>query len=361
MVRFKFIIMSNTLNQNVKQFQQLLSPQDLRSKVPTTEQIDKLVLESRVAVQNILDHKDDRMLIICGPCSIHDPDAAFEYAEKLAKLRDKVSDKIFLVMRVYFEKPRTTIGWKGLITDPHIDGSDKIEDGLLLARKVLLKIASLGLPAATEFLDPIVPQFTSDLITWAAIGARTTESQTHRMMASGLSMPVGFKNNTTGNKKAAVNAMQSALNSHSFLGVGDDGKISVVTTKGNNYGHIILRGGDGLPNYDEESIKEAGDLLRAGNLNPAIMVDCSHANSGKKFEKQEVAWNSVLKQRASGNKDLIGLMLESNLQEGNQSLPELKAGENTLAKLKYGVSITDACVSFSATEELFDQAMSILP
>ena len=353
--------MASTLHQNVKQFQQLLSPQDLRSKVPTTAEIDSLVFDSRNTVQNILDHKDDRMIIICGPCSIHDPDAALDYAEKLANLKEKVKEKIFLIMRVYFEKPRTTVGWKGLITDPLIDSSDKIEDGLLLARKVLLRISSLGLPAATEFLDPIVPQFTSDLISWAAIGARTTESQTHRMMASGLSMPVGFKNNTTGNKKAAVNAMQSALSSHSFLGVGDDGKISIVTTNGNNYGHIILRGGDGLPNYDEASIKEAGELLRAGNLNPAIMVDCSHANSGKKFEKQEVAWNSVLKQRAAGNKDLIGMMLESNLEEGNQSLPELKPGENTLEKLTYGVSITDACVSFPATEELFNQAMATLP
>lgn len=353
--------MSNTSNHNVKQFQPLLSPVHLREKEPVSNSIEQLVLESRQVIQDIIDKRDDRLLVICGPCSIHDPKAALEYAEKLMNLKEKVQDKIFVVMRVYFEKPRTTVGWKGLITDPDLDGSDQIEKGLLLARKLLLDISKMGLPSATEFLDPIVPQFIGDLISWAAIGARTTESQTHRMMASGLSMPVGFKNNTNGNKKAAVNAMQSALNSHSFLGIGDDGKINIVTTKGNPYGHIILRGGEGLPNFDKASIEETQALLESAKVNPAIMVDCSHANSGKKFEKQEVAWKSILEQRAAGNKNLIGMMLESNLIEGNQSLPAQVPGKAMLDQLEYGVSITDACVSFPSTEKLFDQAIEILP
>lgn len=340
---------------NVKAIEPLLSPRELKEKFSMDDEVRKVIFQGREAIRNILDSKDDRLLVIMGPCSVHDPKAAIEYAEKIKKISDDVKNEVFVVMRVYFEKPRTTIGWKGLITDPQIDGKDDMPTGLLTARKLLLDVARIGLPCGTEFLDPIVPQYISDLISWAAIGARTTESQTHRQMASGLSMPVGFKNSTNGNIQVAVDAMQSAISMHSFLGIDDQGRTSVVRTKGNSWGHIILRGGHNLTNYDPTAIADAVSKLQSTNLKPTLMVDCSHANSGKKFERQEVVWKSILEQRAQGNKNLVGMMLESNLFEGNQKLPKT-LDEHTFSELKYGVSITDACVGLKQTEELLHLA-----
>jgi 3-deoxy-7-phosphoheptulonate synthase len=286
------------------------------------------------------------MLVVVGPCSIHDPKGAMEYAEKLNVLRKEVEDQIVILMRVYFEKPRTTIGWKGLINDPFMDGSTNIEMGLRQARKLLLDINGLGLPAATEFLDPYVPQYTSDLVSWAAIGARTTESQTHREMASGLSMPVGFKNGTDGGLQVAIDAMGAAMHPHSFLGVDPEGFTAIVRTTGNPWGHIVLRGGNLRTNYDQESIVETAALLKKAGLNSIIMVDCSHANSGKQPLKQEIVWKSVLEQRLAGNQALVGLMLESYLEAGNQSIPK------NAADLRYGVSVTDSCLDWDSTERL---------
>ena len=327
----------------------MIAPQELKNELPATDKITQVVYSGREEIKKILDRSDERMLFIVGPCSIHDHKLALEYASKLVNLRNKFSDKMNIIMRVYFEKPRTTIGWKGLINDPHLNNTNDVLAGLRLARKILLEILEMGLPTATEFLDPIVPQYISDLVCWAAIGARTTESQTHREMASGLSMPVGFKNNTDGNLQIAVDAMRSALHPHHFLGIDQNGKTSVLSTKGNPYGHIILRGGRTRPNYEVESVQEAIDRLEKATLNKAVMVDCSHANSGKKFEKQEVVWNNIIKQKTMGNKYLLGMMLERNLYEGNQKL--LNPDD-----LKYGVSITDACVSFQTTERLLEHA-----
>jgi 3-deoxy-7-phosphoheptulonate synthase len=269
-----------------------------------------------------------------------------EYASRLSVLRHELADRMEIVMRVYFEKPRTTIGWKGLINDPHLDGSRDIEGGLRTARELLLKIVGLGLPAGTEFLDPIVPQYIADLVTWAAIGARTTESQTHREMASGISMPVGFKNATDGSLQIAIDAMGAARHPHSFLGIDADGATSVVRTTGNPDGHVVLRGGRMRTNYDAESIRDAEATLVQHGLPPVLMVDCSHANSAKQHARQEDVWRSVIEQRAGGTRSLIGLMLESNLFEGNQPFPK-PANE-----LRYGVSITDACVSWETTERM---------
>lgn len=332
----------------------LISPSELINEFPATPEINLLVSESRKIIEAILQQKDQRMLMIIGPCSIHDEKSALEYASKLAKLHKKMKDRMFIVMRVYFEKPRTTIGWKGLINDPHLNGTNDIETGLRKARSILLKINEMGLPAATELLDPIVPQYISDLVSWVAIGARTTESQTHREMASGLSMPVGFKNNTDGNLQTAIDAMRSSFHPHSFLGIDQDGRISMVNTKGNSNGHIILRGGRLRPNYDVESVKDAEEKLKKSGANPLIMVDCSHANSNKVPEQQEVVWKSIMDQRISGNKNLIGLMLESNLNAGNQELVE------DISKLKYGVSITDACINWLETENLLEHSYNQL-
>jgi 3-deoxy-7-phosphoheptulonate synthase len=328
----------------------LISPAELAKEFPATESLNLLVSESRKIVEDILQHKDKRMLMIVGPCSIHDEKSAFEYAEKIVKFHEKMKDRMFIVMRVYFEKPRTTIGWKGLINDPHLDGTNDIETGLRKARKILLKISEMGLPVATELLDPIVPQYIADLVSWVAIGARTTESQTHREMASGLSMPVGFKNSTDGNLQTAIDAMRSANHPHSFLGIDQEGRISMVNTRGNSNGHIILRGGRSRPNYDVESIKEAEEKLQKSGANPLIMVDCSHANSNKVPEQQEVVWKSIIDQRAAGNQHLIGMMLESHLNAGNQELVQ------DLSQLKYGVSITDACINWNDTESLLGYA-----
>jgi 3-deoxy-7-phosphoheptulonate synthase len=315
-----------------------------------TEECNRAVIEGRATIQNILRRGDPRILVVVGPCSIHDAQGALAYAEKLAQLRKELVDKLYIIMRVYFEKPRTTVGWKGLINDPHLDGSNDIESGLKKARRLLLDITAMGLPAATEFLDPIVPQYISDLISWAAIGARTTESQTHRELASGLSMPVGFKNATDGSLQIALDALQAAQAPHSFLGIDQDGFTCIVRTKGNRYGHVVLRGGRARANYDAESIGAAVARLEQAGQNPSLMVDCSHANSNKQHAQQEEVARSVIAQRVAGNAALIGLMIESYLQEGNQPVPM------NLADLQYGVSITDACVSWQTTERMLGDA-----
>jgi 3-deoxy-7-phosphoheptulonate synthase len=335
-----------TQDLHVKEIVPLLSPRALKALAPVPESLNDAVAQARERVIRILRREDPRLLVVIGPCSIHDQSGALEYADRLAKLQRELADRLEIVMRVYFEKPRTTIGWKGLINDPHLDGSQDIETGLKIARKLLLQITGLGLPAATEFLDPIVPQYIADLITWAAIGARTTESQTHREMASGLSMPVGLKNATDGSLQVAIDAMGATRHAHSFLGINEDGLTSVVRTKGNPNAHVVLRGGRAKTNYDAVSIKAAEEELAAEKLPPVLMVDCSHANSGKKFARQEAVWQSVIEQRVGGTRSLIGLMVESHLHEGNQPIPK------TLDQLRYGVSITDSCIGWEATERM---------
>lgn len=336
-------------NVHVERIVSLVSPAMLQLRLQTSEAVSRTVIEGRNAIANILAGRDDRLLVIVGPCSIHDEQAALEYAERLAALRQRVAGRLEVVMRVYFEKPRTTVGWKGLINDPRLNGSFEIEEGLTIARRLLLAINAMGLPAATEMLDPITPQYIDDLITWSSIGARTTESQTHRQMASGLSMPVGYKNSTTGDLQVAIDAMVSARSPHAFLGVDLEGRAAVVKTKGNPLGHVILRGGGGHSNFHPEAIDDATQRLNDAGVSGAIMVDCSHANSGKKHENQQVALRSVVEQRAAGNRKLIGVMLESHLVEGNQKLADPAA-------MTYGQSITDACIGWDETEQLLTWA-----
>ncbi|MBI5684493.1 MAG: 3-deoxy-7-phosphoheptulonate synthase [Verrucomicrobia bacterium] len=338
--------MFRTQDLHVKEIVPLLSPRAMRALSPTPEAVNNLVARARKRVIRILKQEDLRMLVVIGPCSIHDEKSALEYAGRLAKLQKDLADKMEIVMRVYFEKPRTIIGWKGLINDPHMDGSQDIETGLKIARKLLQEINGLGLPAATEFLDPIVPQYIANLISWAAIGARTTESQTHREMASGLSMPVGLKNGTDGSLQVAIDAMGATAHPHSFLGMNEDGVTSIVRTNGNPNAHIVLRGGRAMTNYDPASIKAAVQKLISEKLPPVLMVDCSHANSEKKFARQEEVWRSVIEQRVGGTQSLIGLMVESHLNEGNQPIPKNKRD------LRYGVSITDSCVGWETTERM---------
>ena len=333
-------------NVHVRDTVRLVAPAALKEELPASTTATRTIASGRAAVEAILTGRDQRMLAIVGPCSIHDPEAALEYARRLARVRADVGDRFEVVMRVYFEKPRTTIGWKGLINDPHLDGSYAIETGLRIARRLLLEIAELGLPAATEFLDPIVPQYLADLVSWAAVGARTTESQTHREMASGLSMPVGFKNGTDGSLEVALDAMQAARSPHSFLGIDESGITSIVRTSGNPLGHLVLRGGRARSNFDPDSIAQALQALAARRLPPVVLVDSSHANSGKVPARQEDVWRSVVEQRSAGNAGLIGLMLESHLEEGSQPFPQERA------KLRYGVSITDACLGWPDTERL---------
>jgi 3-deoxy-7-phosphoheptulonate synthase len=332
----------------------LISPAALKHELPMTEAANRTVVEGRAAVKRILRQDDPRLLAIIGPCSIHDPHAALEYAGRLNALREELADRICLVMRVYFEKPRTTIGWKGLINDPYLDGSDNVAEGLRLARQILLDINAMGLPAGTEMLDPISPQYHADLITWAAIGARTTESQTHREMASGLSMPVGFKNSTEGNLQIAINAMESARNPHTFLGIDQDGKTCMVRTTGNPWGHVVLRGGNSGPNYEQQSIAEAMQQLQRAQVEPILLVDCSHANANKQHERQEMVWNDLVQQRVAGNRNLIGMMVESNLAAGNQKIPADRS------QLRYGVSVTDPCVGWETTEGMLRHAYAQL-
>ncbi|MFZ4597409.1 MAG: 3-deoxy-7-phosphoheptulonate synthase [Terrimicrobiaceae bacterium] len=324
----------------------LITPAQIKEQSPANDRQIRTVAASRATARAILNGEDDRLLVIVGPCSIHDTVAALDYARRLADLSAEVSDRYFIVMRVYFEKPRTTIGWKGLINDPHLDDSCDVAHGISVARKLLLDILDLGLPAGTEFLDPIIPQYIADLISWAAIGARTTESQTHRELASGLSMPVGFKNGTDGSIQTALDAMKSSNAPHSFLGIDQDGATSIIKTSGNPDSHLVLRGGRSGGNYGAEHVAAASAGLQKNGLHPAVMVDCSHANSGKDPAKQPVVWQSLLDQRAAGRSGIIGAMLESNIHFGAQALGSGRAG------LKYGVSITDGCLDWEATEKL---------
>lgn len=346
-------MINRTQDLRVARIRPLISPARLKEKLRITDAVSRTVFESREAVKHILSGKDKRLLVIVGPCSIHDRVSAMEYAGRLNALRVRVSEKLFIVMRVYFEKPRTTIGWKGLIADPFLDNSGDIEEGLKQARKLLLDITAMGLPAATEMLDPIVPQYTADLVTWAAVGARTTESQTHREMASGLSMPVGFKNSTDGNLQIALDAMESARHPHQFLGIDQQGMTSIVKTSGNLWSHLILRGGRNGPNYSAGSIRAAKGRLRAAGLRNGIMVDCSHANSEKKHENQEAVLKSVVNTRARGEEAVMGVMVESNINPGSQPL------QKDPSRLKYGVSVTDACIGWDKTEELLEFAWRI--
>jgi 3-deoxy-7-phosphoheptulonate synthase len=339
--------MFSTQDLHVKEISRLLPPRELKSRLTMSESAAKTVVAGRETISSILGQTEKRLLVIVGPCSIHDPVGALEYAERLKTLREQFKDRLEIVMRVYFEKPRTTIGWKGLINDPHLDNTHDIEAGLMAARKLLLEINGMGVPAATEFLDPIIPQYIADLISWAAIGARTTESQTHREMSSGLSMPVGFKNGTDGSWQIAIDAMAAAMRPHSFIGIDQDGVTSIVRTLGNSAGHIVLRGGRLRGNYDADSIRQAEEQLAKAGLPKVLMVDCSHANSGKQPARQEDVWRSVIEQRASGTRSLIGVMIESYLQEGNQPFPIAN-----LKDLRYGVSITDACMGWDATARI---------
>jgi len=341
-------------NVNVMSQDVLLTPEEVKQRVPMTPKGQKTVLEGRLAVENILDRRDHRFMVVVGPCSIHDPVAALDYAQRLKQLADDVSDTLYVVMRVYFEKPRTTTGWKGLINDPHMNDSFDIEEGLQRARKVLLDINELGLAAGTEALDPISPQYLSDLITWSAIGARTTESQTHREMASGLSTPVGFKNGTDGGLQVAINALLSVSSPHSFLGINNDGQVAVVRTTGNRYGHIVLRGGAKGPNYDSVTIALVEKELAKNRLPANIVVDCSHANSNKDPALQPLVMHDVVHQIMEGNQSIVGVMLESNINAGNQPIPA------DLSQLKYGVSVTDACIDWATTEKMLRDARARL-
>jgi 3-deoxy-7-phosphoheptulonate synthase len=340
------LAMFPTQNLHVKETVRLITPRALKAELPMSEASNQTVVSGREAVTRILRREDPRLLVVVGPCSIHDVAGALEYGKKLSDLRNELGDQLEIIMRVYFEKPRTTIGWKGLINDPQLDGSYDIEAGLKKARRLLLDLTAMGLPAATEFLDPIIPQYTADLVSWAAVGARTTESQTHREMASGLSMPIGFKNGTDGSLQIALDAMLSARSSHSFLGIDQDGITSIIRTTGNSDGHVVLRGGRLRTNYDADSLREAEALLVKAGLPAAVMVDCSHANSAKQHGRQEEVWRSLIAQRSAGNPALIGVMVESYLHEGSQPFPR------PASELTYGISITDACIGWDVTERM---------
>lgn len=351
--------MQELTNLNVESQEILITPDSLKADIPVTEEAYQVISAGRDAVRNILNRKDHRIMVVIGPCSIHDPKMAIEYAKRLKALNEEVDDTLLLVMRVYFEKPRTTTGWKGLINDPHLNDSFKIEEGLHIGRQLLLDIAHLGLPTATEALDPISPQYLQDLISWSAIGARTTESQTHREMASGLSSAVGFKNGTDGSLDVAINALKSVSSPHRFLGINQQGQVAIIHTKGNKFGHVVLRGGAGKPNYDSVSVALCEDTLRKAGVATNIMVDCSHANSNKDHGLQPLVADNVTNQILEGNTSIMGLMIESNLEEGNQPIPE------KLSDLKPGVSITDACIGWNSTEQLLrsmrDKLKDVLP
>lgn len=331
-------------NLNLTSQDVLITPDQLKKELPISESALKTILSGRQAVQNIVDRKDPRLMVVVGPCSIHDVSAALDYAKRLKDLAETVKKTLFVVMRVYFEKPRTTVGWKGLINDPDLNGSFKIEEGLHIGRKLLIDIAKLGLPTATEALDPISPQYLHDLISWSAIGARTTESQTHREMASGLSCAVGFKNGTDGSLTVAMNAMQSVSSSHHFLGINDQGQVAVIRTKGNSHAHIVLRGGGGKPNYDSVNVALCEKALNDAGMSANIMVDCSHENSNKNHELQPLVLENITQQILDGNQSIMGLMVESNIGAGNQKL------QPKLEDMQYGVSITDKCIDWETTE-----------
>lgn len=346
-------------NLNVASQEALITPEALKKEMPLSDKAAETVSKGRQAIYDIMDGKDHRLFVVVGPCSIHDVEAARDYATRLKKLADEVSDTLLIVMRVYFEKPRTTVGWKGLINDPHLNDTFDIEQGLHIGRRLLLDINELGLPAATEALDPISPQYLQDTIAWSAIGARTTESQTHREMSSGLSMAIGFKNGTDGSLDVAVNAMKSVSHPHSFLGIDQQGQVAIIRTKGNNYGHVVLRGGGGKPNYDSVSVALCEQALDKAGLRKSMMIDCSHANSSKDPAIQPLVMQDVTHQILEGNTSIQSLMVESNINWGNQSIPE------NLADLKYGVSVTDACIDWPTTEkairDMRDKLKDVLP
>ncbi|WP_413113764.1 3-deoxy-7-phosphoheptulonate synthase [Thaumasiovibrio sp. DFM-14] len=336
-------------NVHISDEQVLITPQQLKEKLPLGEAGHRFVCQSRKEIANIIHKRDHRLLVVCGPCSIHDIDAAKAYAKKLKALSEQLKDQLYIVMRVYFEKPRTTVGWKGLINDPHLDGSFEIEEGLHIARQLLLDLTEMEIPLATEALDPISPQYLGDVFSWAAIGARTTESQTHREMASGLSMPIGFKNGTDGSLATAINAMQAAASGHRFMGINREGQVALLNTQGNPDGHVILRGGK-QTNYDSVSVAECEQEMQAAQLEPALMIDCSHANSRKDYRRQPLVAEDLFHQIREGNRSIIGMMLESHLNEGNQS------ADLSREAMAYGVSITDACIDWDATETLLRHA-----
>ena len=350
---------SSVHNVNVTSQTTLIAPSALRASVPVDEATFDFVSSSRATINNILDRKDHRLIVVVGPCSIHDRVAAIDYATRLKSLAAELSDTLYIVMRVYFEKPRTTTGWKGLINDPHLDDSFDIEEGLKMGRTLLRDLLAMGLPTATEALDPITPQYLQDLISWSAIGARTTESQTHREMASGLSSAVGFKNGTDGSLDVAINALKSVKHPHRFLGINSEGVVSIFETKGNSYGHVVLRGGSNGPNYDSVNIAKCEKALASSALPQNIMVDCSHANSSKDHNIQPLVARDIAHQIVKGNKSIVGLMLESHLHEGRQAIP------GNLNDLKYGVSVTDACINWADTQaslrELADAVREALP
>ncbi len=336
------------IDSRVSSFEPIISPHDLKQSLPAVLDVHRCVLRSRGEIAQIISGDDPRLLCLVGPCSIHDSDTALDYAQRLAKLSKRIRDRICVVMRVYFEKPRTKLGWRGLILDPHLDGTNDVAEGLRRARSLLIKIGELGLAAGTEFLDSIVPQYIDDLISWASIGARTTESQIHREMASGLSMPVGFKNGTDGDVIKAINALAAARHPHTFIGINQIGRICAVRTTGNHNGHLVLRGGNDGPNYDEVSIDRVRQLLRKAGYNNSIMIDCNHANSGKDHTKQGQIFRSAVSHRISGI--VSGAMLESNIESGYQNI-DVGAKE-----LQYGVSITDPCIGWDETNELLIEA-----
>jgi 3-deoxy-7-phosphoheptulonate synthase len=346
--------MPQTENLNVAEFQVMPTPDEVKHRVPLSDRAARTVVEGRRTLEAILDGKDRRLFVVVGPCSIHDPVAGLDYARRLRALADEVADTLYVVMRVYFEKPRTSVGWKGFINDPYMDDSFRIDEGMEKARRFLLDVNELGIPAGTEALDPIAPQYYGDLIAWTAIGARTSESQTHREMSSGLSTPVGFKNGTDGDVDAAVNAIVSASRPHSFLGVNGQGRSAIVRTRGNRYGHLVLRGGGGRPNFDTVSISLAEQALEKAKMPKNIVVDCSHANSWKKPELQPLVMRDVVHQIREGNRSVVGLMVESFIEPGNQPIPE------DLSKLKYGCSVTDACIGWDTTVEMLRSAQPIL-
>ena len=331
----------------------LPTPEEVKAAVPTSQRANDTVAEGRLTVQRILDHQDPRLLVVVGPCSIHDIDGALDYARRLRTLAEEVRETMYLVMRVYFAKPRTSIGWKGFINDPNLDGTFDVELGLHRARELLCWLAELELPLATEALDPISPQYLAELFSWSAIGARTTESQTHREMASGLSMPVGFKNGTDGNLGTAINALQAASSPHAFMGINQQGQVALLQTQGNPDGHVILRGGK-HPNYDSVNVSLAEEALEKAGLLPGLVVDCSHGNSSKDHRLQPKVADNVIHQIQEGNRSIIGVMLESNLFEGNQS------SEQPKCEMRYGVSITDACIDWETTDALLARCHSQL-
>ena len=346
---------NGTIDRNVKDYQSLMSPRQLLTDLPRTDAMTKAVQYGRTSIRNILEGTDSRKFVIVGPCSIHDVVLAHDYAARLKEVSDAVSDRLVVLVRSYFEKPRTSLGWKGLIYDPHLNGAGDIKDGLYISRRILMDNLEIGLPCATEYLETFTPQYNSDLVSWAAIGARTTESPQHRQLASGLSMPVGFKNNTQGDVSVAVNAILSSNGEHSFLGIDGYGAPSVVRTTGNPYTHIVIRGSNTGSNYDSQSVQDVQGMLMEEDLPPNIVIDCSHGNSEKDYNKQPIVFEEILKQIRDGNDGIVGIMLESNIKAGSQKIPSDLTGFDK-STLEYGVSVTDSCIDWETTASLLKAA-----